>query len=86
MPKHHWESQDPLLCIEVVFGTGDLFRTGDSAGPGSLEEQWEVGKAQSRPMGPSYTDFAKIVQGSQGTMGIVTWASLKCRPFPKLKK
>ena len=86
MPRYHWDMQDPLSCVEVVFGNGELFRTGSAAGPGTLEEQWEVGKAQVRPMGPSYTDFAKVLQGSQGTMGIVSWASVVCRPLPELKK
>jgi FAD/FMN-containing dehydrogenase len=86
MPHYHWENQDPLRCVEIVYGTGDMFRTGSAAGPGSLEEQWEVGRAQVRPMGPSFTDFAKLVQGSQGTMGIVTWATVGCRPLPSVKK
>ena len=40
IPRYHWDMTDPLLCTEVVFGTGDLFRTGSAAGPGTLEEQW----------------------------------------------
>jgi hypothetical protein len=40
MPKYHWDIGDPLACVEVIFGTGDMFRTGAAAGPGSLEEQW----------------------------------------------
>jgi len=86
MPRHHWDPQDPLLCIEVIFGTGDMFRTGSAAGIGSIEEQWEVGKAQLRPMGPSQADLQRVVQGSQGTMGIVTWATMKCRLLPQIKK
>ena len=41
IPKYHWDMTDPLLCTELVFGTGDLFRTGSAAGPGSLEQQWD---------------------------------------------
>lgn len=85
MPRYHWESQDPLRCLEVVYGTGDLFRTGSAIGPGTLEEQWAVGKAQSRPFGPSWFDFAKFVQGGQGTMGIVTWTTVACRPLPRIR-
>lgn len=81
-PKHHWDAQDPLLCIEVVFGTGDVFRTGSAAGPGTLEEQRKAGGAQMRGMGPGQTDLQRIVQGAQGTMGIVTWATFKCRLLP----
>lgn len=35
IPKYHWDMTDPLLCTELVFGTGDLFRTGSAAGPGA---------------------------------------------------
>ena len=86
MPKHHWDAQDPLLCLEVVYGTGDLFRTGSAAGPGSIEEQLEVGRAQVRPGGPAQVDFAKLAQGAQGTMGVVTWISMKCKILPDEKR
>ncbi len=69
-PKYHWDMTDPLLCTELVFGTGDIFRTGSAAGPGSLEQQWATGAAQKNPMGPAQTDLVRLVQGSQGTMGI----------------
>ena len=86
IPKYHWDMTDPLLCTEVVFGTGDIFRTGSAAGPGTLEEQWESGQAQKNPLGPAQTDLVKIIQGSQGTMGIVTWASVKLELLPKVQK
>jgi hypothetical protein len=69
IPKYHWDMTDPLLCTEVIFGTGDMFRTGSAAGPGTLEEQWASGQAQKNPMGPAQTDFVRIIQGSQGNMG-----------------
>jgi FAD/FMN-containing dehydrogenase len=84
-PRHHWDAQDPLLCLEVVFGTGDVFRTGSAAGPGTLEEQRKAGGAQMRGMGPGQTDLQRIVQGAQGTMGIVTWTTFKCRLLPKTR-
>jgi len=55
IPKYHWDMTDPMLCVEVVFGTGDTFRTGGAAGPGSLEEQWKSGASQKNPMGPAQT-------------------------------
>jgi FAD/FMN-containing dehydrogenase len=86
MPLYQWDVMDPLACIEVIFGTGDLFRTGAAAGPGTLEEQWAAGQAQVNPMGPGQTDFARVVQGAQGTMGIVTWASVRCEALPSLQE
>ncbi|MBP7735350.1 MAG: FAD-binding oxidoreductase [Spirochaetes bacterium] len=86
LPKYHWDMQDPLCCVEVIFGSGDLFRTGAAAGPGSIEQQWASGQAQKSPMGPAQTDWAKIIQASQGTMGIVTWASVKLELKPQVEK
>jgi FAD/FMN-containing dehydrogenase len=86
MPLYQWDAIDPLTCIEVIFGTGDLFRTGSAAGPGTLEDQWKAKQAQVNPMGPGQTDFARVVQGAQGTMGIVTWATVRCELAPSMQK
>jgi len=86
IPRHHWDVNDPLCCLEVVFGTGEVFRTGSSAGSGTLEEQWESGVAQSNPMGPSHTDFGRVILGAQGTLGIITWATVKLEVAPALRK
>jgi len=86
IPRYHWDSSDPLLCLEIVFGTGDIFRTGAAAGPGTLEQQKAVGQSQKNPMGPTQFDPFRIIQGSQGTMGVVTWATIKCEVLPSKKK
>jgi FAD/FMN-containing dehydrogenase len=86
MPIYQWDAVDPLTCIEVIFGTGELFRTGSAAGPGTLEQQWNAKQAQVNPMGPGQTDFARVVQGSQGTMGIVTWATVRCEKAPSIQR
>jgi FAD/FMN-containing dehydrogenase len=39
MPKYHWDGSDPLACTEVIYGTGDRFRTGSAAGSGDLDYQ-----------------------------------------------
>ncbi len=85
-PSLHWDSTDPLLCAEVVFGTGDRFRTGEASGPETIEEQWELGRVQMNPFGHSHVDFQRLLSGSQGTIGIVTWATLKCSPLPVSRK
>ena len=38
------------------------------------------------PLGPGQTDLMKIVQGAQGTMGIVTWASVKLEVKPSIHR
>jgi FAD/FMN-containing dehydrogenase len=85
-PKYNWDAIDPLCCLELVFGTGDLFRTGNAAGPGSLDEQWASGQAQKVPMGPAQTDIARLIQGAQGSLGIATWATIKLELMPSLRK
>ena len=86
MPKYHWDISDPIGCTEVVFGTGDLFRTGAAAGPGTIEEQFAAGGAVKEAAGPSSTSWYRMIQGAQGTMGIVTWISARCELIPKLEE
>jgi FAD/FMN-containing dehydrogenase len=85
-PVYHWDSLDPLLCAEMVLGTGDRLRTGEAAGPDTIEEQWEIGKAQLNPFGPGQYDQNRLISGAQGTIGLVTWASMKCRPLAELNR
>jgi FAD/FMN-containing dehydrogenase len=86
MPGYHWDISDPLGCVEVIFGTGDLFKTGSAAGPGTLEQQWATGQAQNEAAGPSQASLYRVIQGAQGTMGIVTWASMRCELLPKVEE
>jgi FAD/FMN-containing dehydrogenase len=86
MPKYHWDIADPLACVEIYFGTGDMFRTGAAAGPGTLEEQWAAGASQKEAAGPGQTSLHRIIGGAQGTMGIVTWASLRCELLPSVEE
>ena len=86
MPAHHWDCTDPMLCAEIVFGTGDKLRGGEAAGPDTIEEQWEMGKAQMTPMGLGQFNEHRLISGAQGTIGIVTWSTLKCRYLSKLNR
>ena len=86
MPKYQWDLSDPLACTGLFFGAGDEFRTGQAAGPGTIEEQWAVGGVQKAPYGPGTASFHRVIQGSQGTMGIVTWASMRCEILPSLEE
>lgn len=86
IPRYHWDSSDPLLCTEVVFGTGDLFRTGTAAGPGTIKQQQKMGQAQVNPMGPTQFSPYRVIQGAQGSLGVVTWATLKLELAPSIQK
>ncbi len=86
MPKYQWDNSDPLACAGIFFGTGDEFRTGQAAGPGTVEEQWAVGGVQKAPYGPGTASWHRLIQGAQGTMGIVTWVSMRCEILPTLEE
>ena len=86
IPRYQWDSSDPLLCTEVIFGTGDLFRTGTAAGPGTLKQQRKSGQAQINPMGPTQFSPFRLLQGAQGSLGIVTWSTLKLEINPSLQQ
>ncbi len=85
-PNRQWDISDPVASTEFIFGNGDLFRTGAAGGPGTLEQQRASGGAQKSPLGPSQTDFHRVVQGSQGTMGIVTWITLRAELKPSVEQ
>lgn len=79
VPKYQYDYTDPLLTTEVVYGTGELFRTGSAAGPAPYEESVAD---MVNPWGPGSVDFARFLCGAQGTMGLVTWATLKAEVMP----
>jgi FAD/FMN-containing dehydrogenase len=82
-----WEFFDPLRCLEVVWGDGNRMYTGEAAqGPLDLNKQWAAEKWQVAGNGPFSTDFFRMLTMAQGTMGIVTWASLKCELQPTIHK
>lgn len=87
IPRYQYSVTEPLRTCGVVFGNGDVIFTGDAGnGPRDLHQQWENGLAQVDPKGPNATDFVKILTGSQGTLGIVAWASVKCEILPSIHK
>ncbi len=81
IPKYQYDYTDPLLTVETVFGTGEVFRTGSAAGPGTPEEN----KADMvMPWGPGTIDYLRFLCASQGTLGLVTWGTLKTEVLPKV--
>jgi FAD/FMN-containing dehydrogenase len=84
IPRYQWNFLDPLRCLEVVWGDGQKMTTGDSSG--NLEDEWAKGFAQVGPTGPAQTDFYKLASAAQGSMGIITWASIKCEVLPSVHK
>ncbi len=86
VPRFQWASLDPLRCTEIVWGDGQKLVTGDAANFSSLEDAWKRKQAPASPTGPGQADFYRFVSAAQGSMGIVTWASVKCDVLPSLHK
>jgi hypothetical protein len=68
---------EPLQSMEVVWPTGEIFRTGSASVAGYPDSP----SKGANPSGPGL-DFYRFFQGAQGTMGIVTWANLKIEYLP----
>lgn len=85
-PRFQWSSLDPLRCTSIIWGDGQKLLTGDAAMIRSSEEAKKRKQAAANPMGPGQVDFYRFVSGAQGSMGIVTWASVKCDVLPSAHK
>ncbi len=87
VPKYNHTLLEPLRCLEIVWGNGEILRTGEAGGyyP-TLEQQWEMGLAQVFSGGPGQVDYYRLVSGAQGSIGIVIWASVKCEILPKVHR
>jgi len=82
-PMIQWNFFDPLRCAEVTWGDGTRMFTGEAAmGPLDIEKQWAKQQWQVQYMGPWMTDYFRLITQSQGSMGIVTWVSLKTAVKP----
>jgi FAD/FMN-containing dehydrogenase len=81
VPKDHWNFNDPIAGGEVVIGDGHIQGFGDTAGHSKKEvERGEV--IPVCPSGPGAIGWLTMIQGAQGTLGIVRWAVVRCRIKP----
>lgn len=101
-PRYSWSLSEPLRCLETVMGSGDRFRTGELAGAGVststsgvekfmpleelLEKRRKTQETALYQYGPGQFNYHKLLSAAQGTMGIVTWASLRCEVLPKVHR
>lgn len=87
-PKFQWNLLEPLRSLEIIWGNGDHFFSGSGFFRGETQSECEQGivPAQGPGAGPSQVDFYKFVSAAQGSMGIVTWASVKCEVLPQIRK
>ena len=77
IPKQ--EYQEPLISLEMVMPTGEIFRTGPAAAPATKL------KVHS-PFGPGPIEWRKLFMGAQGTFGVATWVTVKVEYLPKIQK
>jgi FAD/FMN-containing dehydrogenase len=81
IPK--FEYAGSMVTLEVVFADGQAFRTGSACVPGFPDKSMAEGV---NPGGPGYLSYNWLVQGAQGTMGVVTWVKVKMAPRPRIDK
>jgi len=72
---------EPTQSLEVIWADGEIFRCGSASVNGFPDSK----SRGANPSGPGL-DFYRFMQGAQGTMGIVTWMSLKIESIPKIDK
>jgi len=72
---------EPTQSMQVVWSDGSLFRLGS----GSVNHFPDSISRGANPSGPGL-DFYRFIQGAQGTMGIVTWISMKIEHKTKIDK
>ena len=78
------EYSDPLLCMQLIWGSGEEFVTG-SASTNNFREEGCLADGVS-PQGPGPIGFDRLIHGSQGTLGAVTWGIVHIQPLPTLTK
>jgi FAD/FMN-containing dehydrogenase len=75
------EYKEPLYSVEVVSPTGEILRTGLADIP-----QTKNKVHMPHPPRPMTINWRRVIQGAQGTLGIVTWGAAKVEYLPKLQK
>ncbi len=80
VPRWQWNALEPLRTVEVIWGNGERLYTGNGHMRGERDSDWEQGLVPLMAGGPGQLDFYRMLSGAQGTMGIATWASVKCEP------
>ncbi len=81
---HVTEYAEPMMSMQVIWGNGEEFVTGSA----SINHFREPGCLADgvNPMGPGPISFWRLLQGAQGTMGVVTWCIVKFEEIPTLTK
>jgi FAD/FMN-containing dehydrogenase len=81
----HWDPADPFGGTAIISGGGELTLNGSAALEGTLKEQLERGHRHMVTFGPGNVDLTRVLQGSQGSLGIMGWAAIYCELLPKIE-
>ncbi len=79
-----FEYGEVILSMQMIWPTGELFRTGSASTVGFGEEgNFAEG---CFPYGPGPIDAMRLMMGAQGTMGTAIWANIKTERLPEENK
>jgi FAD/FMN-containing dehydrogenase len=78
----HWDVADPFGGTHLVLGNGQSMPTGTAGSELPLQQQLSLGHRQMVPVGPTNIDPLRVIQGAQGTLGIMSWAAIYCERIP----
>ncbi|MEM2914375.1 MAG: FAD-binding oxidoreductase, partial [Candidatus Bathyarchaeia archaeon] len=79
IPKQ--EYKEPLYSLGAVLPTAEKLRTGISDIP-QMQNKFHT----PHPPRPVTMNFRRLLQGAQGTLGIVTWVAVKAEYLPKVQR
>jgi len=81
------ETDEPIRTMEVVWGTGELFRTGSMAVDSMPAEQIpDKTKSDLCSVGGPGVDWWRLLTGCQGTFGVTTIMNVKIFHQPLMQK
>jgi FAD/FMN-containing dehydrogenase len=81
----HWDPADPFGGTAIISGGGEPTLNGSAALEGTLKQQLERGHRHMVTFGPGNVDLTRVLQGSQGSLGIMGWAAIYCELLPKVE-
>lgn len=79
-----FEYGELILSMQMIWPTGELFRTGSAATIG-FGKEGNLAEG-CYPYGPGPIDAMRLMQGAQGTMGTALWANIKTERLPGVNK
>ena len=79
-----FEYGELILSMQMIWPTGELFRTGSAATIG-FGKEGNLAEG-CYPYGPGPIDAMRLMQGAQGTMGTALWANIKTERLPEVNK